>query len=456
MGYELTASVHKGMGHIGHNNRTIAVPHSDKSRQCLNVVYTAIPIQKAYEMLFGSSLEEYNKGKKPSRQIKNYYEHIMKLYREGEERLQQAISSGASRKEQAKIRSTYQKPFTEIIVSLGNKRAYDGSFACGGDNEELSVKILNEFMSEYQKKNPHIFVFNAVMHRDEPNGIPHLHISQICWTDKESKRGLKVRLSEHGAYEQQGLGSENEYGTIAFQRETRQLLADIARKNGITIIDGKHNKQHLSKEEYILEQEKQLVNEQAGEILKQQDDLIDYISNSDNATQYLEHLEHKQLQAIKQRSNTALSSAWKEFNSMTSDYFEQYRKQKEMLFAELQRARENANYSRKRLKNLLRDISYGNDFFIVKLFKLAVALFIAIDNAVLEREVKKLQVQNNEIKATAKKVMSESKKVGTALRSEEMESIKTALENYENQLRFSLTAVSDISLHNAKTDYEER
>ncbi len=461
MEFELTASIHKGMGHIGHNNRTIAVPHSDKTRQHLNVCYTSIPIEEAYEIVFGKALEEYNRGKKPSRQIKNYYEHIMKLYCAGEEKLQQAISSGASRKEQAKIRSTYQKPFSELIVSIGNKNAYNGSFACGGENEELAVAALNEYMAEFQKRNPHLYVFNAVLHRDE-SGVPHWHISYFGWTDKESKRSLKVRLSEHSAFEQQGLGSESEFGTIAFQRQERQALTDIARKYGITIIEGTHSKRHLSKEEYILGQEKALVNEQAGEVLKQQDDLIEYVSTSDTAVAYLEHLENQELhktiahyEPFKKRADTALASAWDEFNSATSEYFEQYRRQKEMLFGELQRARENANVSCKRLKSLLREISYSNDFFIVKLFKLAFALFVALDTSVAEHEARKLEEANKQIKEMSKKVMSESKAVGAVFRAGEIEEIKTVLQDYESQLAQSVERIQSINLNKPNSlDFE--
>ncbi len=461
MGFELTASIHKGMGHIGHNNRTIAVPHADKSRQHLNICHTGIPIQEAYNIVFGKALEEYNRGKKPSRQIKDYYEHIMKLYQAGEEKLQQAISSGASRKEQAKIRSTYQKPFQEIIVSIGNKTAYDGSFACGGENEELAVKVLTEYMAEFQKRNPHLYVFNAVLHRDE-NGVPHWHISYFGWTDKESKKGLPVRLSEHGAFEQQGLGSDSEYGTIAFQRQEREALTEVAKKHGIEVIEGKHSKRHLSKEEYILSQEKELVNEQAGEVLRQQDDLIEYVSTSDTALAYLEHLENKELhktvahyEAVKQRSDIALSAAWDDFNSSTSAYFEQYRKQKEMLYGELQRARENASDSRKRLRAILRDISYSNDFFIVKLFKLAFAIFVALDVSVGEYEVHRLEEENRQIKDMSKKIMAESKAVGGVLRSGEIVEIETTLQNYERQLAQSIERIQSINLNKPNSlDFE--
>lgn len=469
MSFELTASFHKGIGHIGHNNRTIAVPHSDKTRQHLNVCHTSIPIEEAYEILFGQALEEYNRGKKPSRQIKNYYKHIIALYRKGEEKLQQAISSGASRKEQAKIRSTYQKPFSEVIVSVGNKDAYNGSFACGGKNEELAVEVLNEYMANFQKRNPHLYVFNAVLHRDEL-GVPHYHINYIAWTNAKSKRGLSVRLSEHGAFHDMGLGDETEYGTIAFQRREREILTEIAKEHGINIVEGKHGKKHLAKEEYILEQEKEksrkdleMVEEQAGEVLKHQDDLIDFIASRENGRAIFEYIENQTLhkavsdyEEAKQRTASILSSYWNEFNSSTSDYFAEYRHQKEILFGELQRARENANINRKRLKALLRDIAYGNDFFIIKLFKLAFALFVAVGSSSAEHEVRRLEEANRQIKSISKKVMSDSKSVGDVLRTCEVEEIENVLKTYEKQLQQSIDAIKATVIQKDNVLEEER
>ena len=77
--YTLTVSVHKGTcaeAHLNHNRRTIAVPHADKDRLHLDRAYIDMSVEQAYHILFDKALEEYNKTKKPSRRIENYYEHI--------------------------------------------------------------------------------------------------------------------------------------------------------------------------------------------------------------------------------------------------------------------------------------------------------------------------------------------------------------------------------------------
>lgn len=180
MSYNLTCSVHKGTcanSHLGHNRQTIFVPHADISRRHLNICYKDEPLEDAYHYLFDDALAEYNKGKKPSRQIADYYQHIMEQYRKGEEKLQQAISSGASKKELRNIKQKYVKPYYELILTVGNMDAYDGAFACGGKNEKISVEILNRYMADFQKRNPHLYVFSAYLHMDEKT--PHIHCCYI-------------------------------------------------------------------------------------------------------------------------------------------------------------------------------------------------------------------------------------------------------------------------------------
>ena len=155
MAYDLTVSFHKGncsSSNLEHNRRTINVPHSDPSRKHLNVCYIDEPIEIAYMKLFGRATEEYNKGKKPSRQIKNYYQHIMKQYQTGQEKLEKAISSGASREEIRRIKSRYPKPYYEVIISLANRDCYEGAFSTLGKNAEMTAEILNRYMEDFQKR----------------------------------------------------------------------------------------------------------------------------------------------------------------------------------------------------------------------------------------------------------------------------------------------------------------
>ena len=451
MTYNLTASVHKGTcssAHLGHNRRTIRVPHADKDKQHLNIKYIDMSLEDAYHILFDNALKEYNANKKPSRRIPDYLAHIREQYEKGEAKLQEARSCGASRKELARIKSSYPKPFYEVIISIGNSDAYDGAFRSGGEKEQIAVDILNEYIKNFQKRNLHLFVFSAHLHRDE-SGVPHIHIDYIPWTD-EIGRGLPVRVSENGAFKQQGLttGKRGDIGSVAFQSQEREALATIAKQYGINIIDGKHSKKHLEKEEYILRQEQEksavdrvLIDAQAGELLQYQDELLDYIRTNKIDDAFSEHIELvalKQEQAEadtrRERNKAIIATYWNDYKQFTSSFFVAYRANKGALWNEIKKARQTADYNKEHLSRLIYDITEGTDILLVKLIKLFVALFVAIKNIQYEKQLEELQQANNELKQQARKAMARSSEVSKILQSKDLYGIEKALKEYDKNL----------------------
>lgn len=458
--YDLTVSVHKGScssAHLAHNRRTIAVPHSNEERRLLNVCYIDMSLEEAYHLLFDKALGEYNAGKKPSRQISDYLKHITEQYENGEQKLQEAKSRGASTKELARIKSRYPKPFYELIVSVGSSDAYQGVFKCGGDNEQMVVDVLDDYMMDFQKRNPYLFVFSAHLHRDE-NGVPHIHIDYIPWTNLEG-RGLPIRVSENGAFRQQGLtsGEVGDIGTIAFQNQERQTLSELARKHGINIIEGKRSKKHLSKEEYILRQEQEktktahkLINSQAEELIQYQDELVSYLNSNGIEEAFTEHIENISLKRdvadyenLKKKSQQVLATCWDDYNNFTSSFFASYRENKNLLWEEIKRAREKSYSNKKRLADLIYDITNNTDFFIVKIFKLFVALALTVDNIRYDNEVERLQQANRKLKDQAREVMSQSKEVSAVLRTRQLDAIEQALTEYETALEAAKCVIAE-------------
>ena len=179
------------------------MPHSDPSRKHLNVCYIDEPIEIAYMKLFGRATEEYNKGKKPSRQIKNYYQHIMKQYQTGQEKLEKAISSGASREEIRRIKSRYPKPYYEVIISLANRDCYEGAFSTLGKNAEMTAEILNRYMEDFPfcissaflaRMMPlltRIFLVQTVLFSvfNQENKAKNKRLARILLHEKRRKRG---------------------------------------------------------------------------------------------------------------------------------------------------------------------------------------------------------------------------------------------------------------------------
>lgn len=88
-----------------------------------------------YEQTFGEALEAYNAGKKKTRdKIPDYYRHI----------------------EQSK----QEKLFHEVIFQIGNME----NCSCGSPEGERAAQALRQFAEEFQVRNPHLRVFNSVLH----------------------------------------------------------------------------------------------------------------------------------------------------------------------------------------------------------------------------------------------------------------------------------------------------
>ena len=147
----LTFRVDKGV--VEHNNRTFVAKNVVRERIPDNIIYTQENIREKYHEIFDEALAEYNaRQTRANRKISDYYEHMKQ--------------------------SKKEKPFYEVVVQVGDIN----SCGFGKDNYELAKHILDEYMRGFEKRNPNIKVFNAVMHLDE--ATPHLHIDflPICHT----------------------------------------------------------------------------------------------------------------------------------------------------------------------------------------------------------------------------------------------------------------------------------
>lgn len=207
-------------GSIGHNNREFIAPNVDKNRTHENITLVREDIQKVYHELFDRALEKYNaKQKRKDRRIKNYYEHIN--------------------------RSKQEKPFYELIFQIGNTE----NTHCGTPEANLATKALTDFIKDFQERNPHIMVFNAVIHLDEET--PHVHINFVPFAT-EQKRGLSTRNSLSKALEQQGFVSEGKNNTCTKQwvEHEKEQLAEVMKSYGIEWEKLGTHEQHLDVLDY--------------------------------------------------------------------------------------------------------------------------------------------------------------------------------------------------------------
>jgi len=207
-------------GSIGHNTRVFIAPNVDRSRTHENITLIKEDIQTVYHELFDKALKEYNAmQKRKDRRIKNYYEHIN--------------------------RSKQEKPFYELIFQIGNTE----DTHCGTPEATHAAKALTDFIKCFQERNPHIRVFNAVIHLDEET--PHVHIDFIPFAT-EQKRGLSTRNSLSKALEQQGFTSESKNNTCTKQwvEHEKEMLAETMKGYGIEWEQLGTHEQHLDVLDY--------------------------------------------------------------------------------------------------------------------------------------------------------------------------------------------------------------
>lgn len=214
----LTFRVDSGI--IEHNNRDFIAKNVDPDKIKFNIFYKRESLEDKYHELFDKALEEYNaRQKRGDRKKTDYLEHIKS--------------------------SKQEKPFYEAVVQIGDMH----NCGIGKENCEAAKQMLDEYMLDFEKRNPNIKVFNAVMHLDE--ATPHLHIDfvPICHSPNH---GLPVRVSLKGALKEQGFGGKNakETDRQVWASSEKKYLAEILKKHGFEQENKNVHRAHLNVDEY--------------------------------------------------------------------------------------------------------------------------------------------------------------------------------------------------------------
>ncbi len=232
-------------GVIEHNNREIIAKNVDTARISNNIIYTKIDLKQFYEQIFGEALAEYNaRQTRSDRRINDYYEHIKK--------------------------SGNTKLFYEVVVQFGDLH----DCGVGSEKWETAKTLLDEYMSDFEKRNPNLKVFNAVMHLDE--STPHLHIDFVPVAHK-GQRGLSIKNSMSGALREQGFSSSNKMQNewTAWSESERSVMEEILLKHGLWRDNKNIHREHLSVDEYkkAAEQVQKIkdINAQINELKKKPD-----------------------------------------------------------------------------------------------------------------------------------------------------------------------------------------
>lgn len=219
-----TASIAKGRGYLNHNDRSIdrvSEKSWDPELSRKNVICRNIPIQDAYNQIFGKALSEYNQRQidvnHPERQIKNYYDHIS--------------------------RSKQEKPFYEFVVAFGNMNDKNT------DIYPVLQRCLDEYITNFDERNPNFKVFQKIVHLDE-KGIDHAHLDFIP-VSTHNKRGLSVKNSFRGALKEMGYTGKTAF--LDWRQSEEKYMADILERHGLEFERGSGRDEHLNVRQYQAE-----------------------------------------------------------------------------------------------------------------------------------------------------------------------------------------------------------
>lgn len=208
-----------GKGSIRHNNREFIAKNVNANRTDQNVILVQEDIKDVYHELFDEALAEYNNKKKKTRdKIDDYYNHI--------------------------LNSKQEKTFYEVIFQIGDIN----SCPAGTEAGEQAKWALYNFYKDFQRRNPYLRVFNAVIHMDE--ATPHLHIDFVPYITG-SKRGLSTRVSLKQALKQQGFDDTKRGSQWSeWMTSEKAVLERFAENEQFHVVHGEGGIRHLSIADY--------------------------------------------------------------------------------------------------------------------------------------------------------------------------------------------------------------
>ncbi|MGQ2427297.1 plasmid recombination protein [Salmonella enterica] len=191
---------------IKHNNRTMSEKekernsHIDYSKSDDNKYLVQKDLKELYQEEFGEVLENYNaKQKRNDRKIDDYYKHI-----------------------QFGKKTALQQ---EMIIQVGDLN----NFISNADYEKAN-EILLEWFKDFEKRNPNLKVYNAVIHNDEAS--PHMHLNFVP-VASGYKRGLEKQVSFDRAITQQDPTLDKTRPFDDWREKEVKILEKMLKKRGI-------------------------------------------------------------------------------------------------------------------------------------------------------------------------------------------------------------------------------
>lgn len=194
---------------------------------------------------FQQTIDDYNVGKKPCRQIKGQYTDW--------HRSDKVMTQNTKPED---VEFVY-----EAVLCYGSHEDYWHEFFDKGTSKqrrremyEEAVKTYKEMVKEFAKRYPHLKITHAVIHADEPNGSIHCHLG-FQPRATEYQRGLKMRVSLSRALEQDGfehvqkVSQAKEMGGFQLERLFKDfrhnVMNPMIREMGFDIKEEVHGRKHI-------------------------------------------------------------------------------------------------------------------------------------------------------------------------------------------------------------------
>ena len=117
--------------------------------------------------------------------------------------------------------------------------------AVGTLEGNLAVKVLDEYVKDFQKRNPTLRVFSCYLHQDE--ATPHLHIDFVPYVTNWKGKGMDTRVSLKQALKSLGFQGGNKHDIELNQwiNHQKEVLAEIAMQYGIEWEQKGTHEEHL-------------------------------------------------------------------------------------------------------------------------------------------------------------------------------------------------------------------
>ena len=190
-----------GKGSLAHNRSEFFAENVEPDRVQLNICYQNENLKEVYKELFDDAVERYNLGKRKDRQITNYYDKI----RQGKQ----------------------EKLFHEAIFQIGNR-------------ENMAVKVLDEYVKDFQKRNPTLRKQFLKEHRSARyqylllTGKLNEHLNQ---TDQEAREQVEMLMKQMA--EKKGVTEElkvqNQMKWVGLMNNIKVSAEEIILKNMVYV-----------------------------------------------------------------------------------------------------------------------------------------------------------------------------------------------------------------------------